>query len=64
MMKKEFTEPQARHWILSHGFKLKKKDIIQNYPTEFRYTQIPKQEFKRFITKVLNSGVHLVLGAR
>lgn len=63
-MKKDWTEKQAQDWIKSHGYKLKKKDLKQHSPTEFRYNQMPKQKFKKFVTKILPNGVHMIFGER
>ena len=63
-MKKDFSQSQAEAWIKAHGYKLKKKDLKQHTPTEWRYNQMPKQKFKSFITKILPNGVHLILGER
>ena len=61
-MKKDFTEEEAQEWILKHGYKIKKKDLNQHYPTEWRYNQIPKTKFKSFFTIVLPNEVHMTLG--
>ena len=63
-MKKDFTEKEAQNWIKSHNYKLKKKDLKQHSPTEWRYNQIPKQKFKSFVTKILPNGVHMIFGNR
>lgn len=63
-MKKDFTEKQAREWILKHGYKLKKKDLKQHHPTEWRFNQVPKQKFKSFVTKILSNKVHVIFGVR
>jgi hypothetical protein len=64
-MKKDFTEKQAKDWIIAHNYKLKKKDINkQHSSTEWRYNQIPKTKFKSFITKILPNGVHMIMGER
>lgn len=72
-MKNKFTEKQAQEWILSHGYKLKIKDLTQSYdfskknnknPYQWRYNQKPKQKFKSdsYITKILPNGVHMIFG--
>jgi len=64
-MKNEWTEKDAQKWIKSHNYKLKQKDLKnQHHPTEWRYNQMPKQKFKRFITKILPNGVHMIFGFR
>ena len=63
-MKKNFTEKQAQQWILSHGYKLKIKDLNQYEPHQWRFNQKPKQKFKSdsYITKILPNGVHMIFG--
>lgn len=63
-MKNKFTEKQAQEWILSHGYKLKIKDLTQHEPYQWRYNQKPKQKFKSdsYITKILPNGVHMIFG--
>jgi hypothetical protein len=62
-MKKDFTEREAQEWIKSHGYKLMKKDLInQHYPTEWRYRQQPPELFKSYYTKVLGNKVHMIFG--
>jgi len=65
-MKKDFTEKQAQQWILKHKYKLKKKDLKQHHPTEWRYNQMPKQKFnkEKYITKILPNKVHMIFGER
>jgi hypothetical protein len=65
-MKKDFTEKQAQRWIKSHNYKLKIKDLHkgQYYPTQWRYNQMPKTKFKRFVTKILPNKVHMIFGVR
>lgn len=38
-MKKDFSQSQAEAWIKAHGYKLKKKDLKQHTPTEWRSTK-------------------------
>ena len=61
-MKKDFTEKQVQNWILDHGYKVKKKDLKQHEPTEWRYNQVPKQKFTKFRTQILPNGIHFIWG--
>ena len=63
-MKKDFTEKQAQDWILKHGFKLKKKDLKQHHPTEWRYNQVPKTKYIKFFTHITPNKVHFTFGLR
>ena len=56
-MKKDFTEKQAQDWIKSHNYKLKKKNLKQHHPTEWRYNQVPKQNL---IRKVMSQKYYLI----
>lgn len=64
-MRSEWSEKQAQKWVKDHGYKLKDKDLKkQDISTEWRYNQLPATKFKRFVTKILPGGIHLVFGIR
>lgn len=57
--KKDFNEESLLKWIRSHGLKpIKKAHIIGD---NIRYRIRRPDPYKKFYTKVLPNGIHLVL---
>jgi len=58
-MKPFFTESKALRWLDSYGYKpIKPVHVLGD---ELRY-RIKEPKFKRYITRVVSNGIHLVLG--
>lgn len=63
MKKDGWTRLTAERWLKQHNYKIKKKDP-HYVGDEIRYNQMPKQKFKKFITKILPNKIHMVFGFR
>ena len=64
-MRSQWSEKEAHKWLQQHGYKIKQKDLKkQDIATEWRFNQMPKTKFKRFVTKILPNGVHMIFGVR
>lgn len=59
-MKPKFDEKSAEAWIKGH--KLKPIKAMHAVGNEMRYRLEDPKKYREFKTKVLPSGVHLVLG--
>jgi hypothetical protein len=49
-----------RHWLKTEGLQPIKR--AHRLGTEIRYRITPPRRYSRFTTRVLNNGIHLVLG--
>lgn len=58
-MKPYYTNEKALKWLNSYGYKPIKP--VHELGDELRY-RIREPTFKRYITRIISNGVHLVIG--